>query len=83
MPHFYRYRVEDNFTPRSGRTPAPTPSMARKAPDVKGLTASLGLLGCQANISVPEDSDKVSLALMFSQLDTALRELREENKILR
>ena len=46
-------------------------------------TADLSLLGLEANISVPAESDKTKVVAMFAQLDSAVRELREENKQLR
>ena len=90
MPHFYRYRIEENYEglSGSGRTPAATPSLARRR--VEGgeggegaVTATVNLLGCQANITVAEEKDKMNLGLMFAQLDSTVRELREENKQLR
>ena len=83
MPHFYRYRVEENYSPLLKRTPAATPVPSRRNERTEQVTARLSLLGCQADISVPSDSDKVNLSLMFSQLDSTVRELREENKELR
>ena len=83
MPHFYRYRVDENYSPLLGRTPAATPVTSRRNGGPEQVTARLSLLGCQADISVPSDSDKVNLGLMFSQLDSTVRELREENKELR
>ena len=87
MPHFYRYRIEENYEglSGSGRTPAATPSLARRR--VEGgegtVTATVSLLGSQANINVPGEKDKMNLGLMFAQLDSSVRELREENKQLR
>ena len=87
MPHFYRYRIEDNYEPLSGsgRTPAPTPSTTRRRLEggEGGVRATVSLLGSQANITVSEEKDKISLGLMFAQLDSTVRELREENKQLR
>ena len=83
MPHFYRYRVEEDYSPLRGRTPAPTPSTARRTTTRDPATADLSLLGLEANISVPAESDKMKVAAMFAQLDSAVRELREENKQLR
>ena len=87
MPHFYRYRIEDNYEglSGSGRTPAATPSTARRRVEGGdgGVRATLSLLGSQANITVTEEKDKISLSLMFAQLDSTVRELREENKLLR
>ena len=48
-----------------------------------GVRATVSLLGSQANINVVEEKDKISLSLMFAQLDSTVRELREENKLLR
>ena len=85
MPHFYRYRVEEDYSPLRGRTPAPTPSTARRTTTTTRdpVTADLSLLGLEANISVPAESDKTKVVAMFAQLDSAVRELREENKQLR
>ena len=84
MPHFYRYRVEEDYSPLRGRTPAPTPSTARRTTTTRDpVTADLSLLGLDANISVPSESDKTKVVAMFAQLDSAVRELREENKQLR
>ena len=65
------------------RTPAATPVTSRRNDRTEQVTARLSLLGCQADISVPSESDKVNFSLMFSQLDSTVRELREENKELR
>ena len=87
MPHFYRYRIEDNYDglAGSGRTPAATPSTARRRVEGAegGVTATVSLLGSQANITVTSEKDKMSLGLMFAQLDSTVRELKEENKQLR
>ena len=86
MPHFYRYRVEEDYSPLRGRTPAPTPSTARRTTTTTTrdpVTADFSLLGLEANISVPAESDKTKVVAMFAQLDSAVRELREENKQLR
>ena len=48
MPHFYRYRVEDNFEPQSrGRTPtAQSPAPVRREA-AEGAVAHVSLLGCR------------------------------------
>ena len=87
MPHFYRYRIEENYDglTGSGRTPAATPSLARRRVEggEEAVTATVSLLGSQANITVAAEKDKMNLGLMFAQLDSTVRELREENKQLR
>ena len=55
--------------------------MSNDSASMKSLLVSL--LGSQANITVPAEKDKMNLGLMFAQLDSTVRELREENKQLR
>ena len=95
MPHFYRYRVEDNFEPLSrGRTPAAlSPAPVRRQVSEASCTtpsatavAHISLLGCGAEISVPEtgsESNKMNLSLLFKQLENTVKELKDENKLLR
>ena len=83
MPHFYRYRVEENYSPLTGRTPAPTPTTIRRTTNTDPVTANFSLLGVEANISVPAESDKMKVGVMFAELESTVRELKEENKQLR
>ena len=87
MLHFYRYRVEDNFEPQSrSRTPAaPSPAPVRRD-GAEGAVAHVSLLGCGADLTIPEagaDTNKRNLNYIFTQLDNTIKELKDENKLLR
>ena len=88
MPHFYRYRVEENYEPLSqGTTPAlMSPAVTRRseAPaPTPSISAKVSLLGSDVEIGVPTNEDRRKLTQMFTMLDSTIKELKDENKHLR
>ena len=88
MPHFYRYRVEENYEPLSrGTTPAlMSPAVTRRseAPaPTPAISAKVSLLGSDVEIGVPTNEDRRKLTQMFTMLDSTIKELKDENKHLR
>ena len=87
MPHFYRYRIEDNYEPGSrGTTPAPalaTPRLSRRAEAPAPVTSRVRLLGSEVDISVPTLEDSRKLTQMFSGLESIIQTLRDDNNLLR
>ena len=76
MPHFYRYRVEDE--PQPVRRPAVQPVTVPAAP------AQVSLLGQEAEVLVPPgETGQNRLIELFTTLETAVQELRQENRQLR
>ena len=77
MPHFYRYRGEDNLEPGVA---------APLQPDAGVDIAHVTLLGHTVDISVPAtgtSSNKMSLSSLFSYLDTTVTHLAQQNIELR
>lgn len=90
MPHFYRYRVEDDpaivLSPRTSSILRDTPARESPAPSPAMVEASVTLFGQSASLLVPADHGKEhrqELAQMFLRLETGLKELEEENRQLR
>ena len=87
MPHFYRYRVEDNFEPQSrGRTPAAQSPAPVRREVAEGAVAHVSLMGCDADLTIPEEgaeTNKRNLNYLFTQLENTIKELKDENKLLR
>ena len=87
MPHFYRYRVEDNFEPQSrGVTPAAMSPIPVRRQERGEAAAHVTLLGCQADIAIPEEGaqqNKMQLNQLFKHLEDTLMNMKEENKELR
>ena len=75
MPHFYRYRVEDE--PQPVRRPAVQPVTVPAAP------ALVSLLGQEAELLVPGETGQNRLIELFTTLETAVQQLRQENRQLR
>jgi len=86
MPHFYRYREEDNFELSRGRTPAALSPAPVRREVAEGAVAHVKLLGCEADLAIPEagaETNQRNLTLLFAQLESTIKELKEENKQLR
>ena len=86
MPHFYRYREEDNFELSRGRTPAALSPAPVRREVAEGAVAHVKLLGCGADLAIPEagaETNQRNLTLLFAQLESTIKELKEENKQLR
>ena len=85
MPHFYRYRIEENYEPRSrGTTPAQaTPMVNRRNEPSTPVTARVKLLGAEVEINVPTIEDSRKLTQMFSGLESIIQTLKDENTLLR
>ena len=87
MPHFYRYRVEDNLgiESRGLTTPAATsPAVTRR--ETAGPVAHVKLLGCEAVIAVPEvgaETNQRNTNFLFTQLENTIKDLKDENKQMR
>jgi len=87
MPHFYRYRVEDNLgiESRGLTTPAATsPAVTRR--ETAGPVAHVKLLGCEAVIAVPEvgaETNQRNINFLFTQLENTIKDLKDENKQMR
>jgi len=87
MPHFYRYRVEDDFEAKSRvQTPvAQSPAPPRR--DVaEGAKAHVSLLGCEADLAIPPEgqgTNRMNLNILFTKLEKTMKELKDENKLLR
>jgi len=83
MPHFYRYRSDEPEFRSKSRTPAPSYSSAssRSSTDV----AHIRCLGMGAEVSIPagDDKNKVSLNVLFYELDRTIQSLKDENQQLR
>ena len=85
MPHFYRYRIEENYEPRSrGTTPAQaTPMVTRRSEAPAPATVRVKLLGAEVEINVPTLEDSRKLTQMFSGLESIIQTLKDENTLLR
>jgi len=87
MPHFYRYRVEDDLgiESREATTPAATsPAVTRR--ETAGPVAHVKLLGCEAVIAVPEVGAEINqrnINFLFTQLENTIKDLKDENKQMR
>ena len=80
MPHFYRYRMEDNLElPSGGAGTGSVPSTAA-AP---AHTARVSLLGTNSEIPVASYEDSGKLVQMFALLESTIKELKDENQQLR
>ena len=84
MPHFYRYRIEENYEPRSrGTTPALATPMVTRRNEAPSATARVKLLGAEVEINVPTLEDSRKLTQMFSGLESIIQTLKDENTSLR
>ena len=80
MPHFYRYRMEDNLElPSGGAGTGSVPSTAA-AP---AHTARVSLLGAHSEIPVASYEESGKLVQMFALLESTIKELKDENQQLR
>jgi len=83
MPHFYRYRGDEPDVDSKARTPARASSIinSRTSTDM----AHIRCLGMGADICIPADDDKnkVSLNVLFYELDKTIQSLKDENQQLR
>ena len=78
MPHFYRYRMEDNLElPSGGAGSVPSTAAA------PAHTARVSLLGAHSEIPVASYEESGKLVQMFALLESTIKELKDENQQLR
>ena len=82
MPHFYRYRMEDNLELPSGGAGAGAGSVPSTAA-APAHTARVSLLGTNSEIPVASYEDSGKLVQMFALLESTIKELKDENQQLR
>jgi len=82
MPHFYRYRSEDDDLQTHSRTPARTTTGVSSAKTEEAHVRCLGIAG---ELSIPsgDEKNKVNINSLFYELDKTIRSLKEENEQLR
>jgi len=82
MPHFYRYRGDDESLRCKSRTPAPVMTSPRPS---RTESAHVRCQGHEADLAVPvgDERNKVSLNALFQELDKTIKELKEDNAQLR
>jgi len=81
MPHFYRYRADDEDLQTHARTPARTTAISAS----KTEEAHVRCLGVAGEICIPsgDDKNKVNINSLFYELDKTIRSIKEENEQLR
>jgi hypothetical protein len=81
MPHFYRYRSEDDDIQTHSRTPARSTTISSS----KTEEAHVRCLGVAGEICIPsgDEKNKVNINSLFYEIDKTIRSLKEENEQLR
>jgi len=84
MPHFYRYRGNDDDFRCKSRTPAP-PVISPVTTSARLESAHVQCQGLQAELAVPsgDEKNKVSLNMLFTELDNTIKTLKSDNEKLR